>query len=460
MTISLVLPNALDAEMSQLTTLSVESGGVLLCRLVKDGADFRLLGREFVPVPEGAYVVRESDSLRVTSDGYVPALGKAETDGALPVWVHTHPTAGCSPRPSRYDDVVDGQLTDPFRLRSGSEFYGSLILNRADRGLGFTGFIESEGSRASIDRILTVGSRIRLMWSFDAEQPPVAAQFDRNVRAFGGDVQRVLSDLRVAIVGCGGTGSAVAEQLGRLGVRRFLLVDPESLSESNVTRVYGSGAFDVGVPKTDVAKANIQRVAPDAMVECVNAMVTNETVARRLSGVDVVFGCTDDNAGRLVLSRVATFLLIPVIDSGVLLTSDDDGELNGIFGRVTVLTPGSACLVCRGRVDLARAGTEMLNPDERERRVDEGYAPALGGAEPAVVAYTTAVAAAAVAELLERLVGYGGDAIVPNEILLRIHDRESSGNHQSPTEGHYCDLAAGKIGRGITEPFLEQTWQS
>jgi hypothetical protein len=74
-----------------------------------------------------------------------------------------------------------------------------------------------------------------------------------------------------------------------------------------------------------------------------------------------------------------------------------------------------------------------------------------------VVAYTTMVAAAAVNELLERLVGYGVEP-APNEVLLRIHDREMSTNIGVPSDGHYCDVAAGKVGRGITIPFLEQTW--
>ena len=157
------------------------------------------------------------------------------------------------------------------------------------------------------------------------------------------------------------------------------------------------------------------------------------------------------------MSRAATYLLVPVIDCGVLLTSGADGVLSGIDGRVTVLTPGQACLVCRGRIDLARAAAELLTPEERIRRVDEGYAPALGQVEPAVVAFTPAVASAAVGELLERLIGYG-PAERPSEVLLRLHDREVSTNSASPRPNHYCDSAKRKLGLGRAEPFLEQSW--
>ena len=161
-----------------------------------------------------------------------------------------------------------------------------------------------------------------------------------------------------------------------------------------------------------------------------------------------------------MLWRLASYFLTPVIDCGVLLlSSEPSGLLEGINGRVAILTPGSACLICRGRVDQARAATELLTPEERTRRLDEGYAAALPGTEPAVVTFTTVVAAAAVTELLERLTGFGPEP-VPSELILRLHDREVSANRQAPRVGHYCDPAAGKLGTGHAEPFLEQMWNA
>ena len=279
------------------------------------------------------------------------------------------------------------------------------------------------------------------------------------MRAFGGPVQTALGQLTVAIVGCGGTGSAVAEQLVRLGVRRFILADPDKLSASNVTRVYGSSPDRVGDAKVDVVGDLITAIAPDAQTVRERSMATVQATARRLAGADVVFGCTDDNAGRMVLSRLASFMLTPVIDCGVLLSSGPSGLLEGINARVTVLAPGAACLVCRGRIDHARAASELLSPEERVRRLDEGYAAALPGIEPAVVTFTTAAAAAAVTELLERLTGFGPRP-VPSELLLRLHDREMSANLQAPRPGHYCDPAAGKLGTGHAEPFLGQMWSA
>lgn len=459
MTITAVFPQQIADEIDAVARLPVETAGVLLASIVSnDGGDVRLLARKMRWVPEASYLRRGGDHLSIASQGYVPFLGEAETIGAVAIWVHTHPGMESPPRPSEHDWKVDDEIADLFRLRSGSPYYATLIFSPRPQGFAFSGYIQPEGgARAPIDRLWQVGDRLRLTRSFLLPAQEIHANFDRNVRALGGAVQQTLSDLRVGVVGCGGTGSAVAEQLVRLGVRNLVLFDPDELSASNVTRVYGSTAADVGKPKNDTLAAHLKRIAPDTQCDLVNSMITMAPTARQLCTCDIVFGCTDDNAGRLVLSRFSTYLLTPVIDSGVLVTSDPNGTLRGIDGRVTTLVPGQACLVCRGRIDLARAGAELLTPDERRRREDEGYAPALGRTEPAVVTFTTLVAATAVSELLERLIGYGPEPR-PSEVLLRCHDREISTNVDTPRPRHYCDLSSGKLGIGITDPFLEQTW--
>lgn len=459
MTVTVVLTEPVEAALRGMLDEEQETAAVLLTHVVEgDDGSRRLLACDVEPVPGDAYVVRTHRQLVITSGGYVPALGRAEREGFTPLWLHTHPGDGASPQPSDLDEVVDDDLAEVFRIRSGSEIFGSLVLASERSRLRFTGRLVEGDKTVSVDQLLCVGSRIALTRSDGAVGPPLDLAFDRNVRAFGDEIQRVLGAIRVGIVGCGGTGSAIAEQLVRLGVRHMTLIDPDRLSASNVTRVYGSTPPAVGCPKVDVLADHLRAIAPDAELTAIASSVLVEDVARRLATVDLIFGCTDDNAGRLVLSRISTYLLVPVIDCGVLL-SDHAGQLQGIYGRVTVLHPGAACLVCRDRIDLQRAAAEALDPEERLRRTDEGYAPALPGVEPAVIAYTTLVAAYAVGELLERLIGYG-PLPRPTEVVVRIHDREVSTNEQAPREHHYCHPASGKLGRGVTAPFLEQTWAS
>jgi len=308
MIVSVVIPDVMVEEIESIARASTETAGVMLVGVAEaPNGDVRLLGRCMRWVEEDAYSRREWNGLGIRPEGYVRALAEAETRGATCLWIHTHPGRDASPRPSGHDRIVDQQIADLFRLRAGSSYYGALIFSPREHGIAFTGHIQKEGrERDRIERLWQVGDRWRLVQAFDSPCPQLSAIFDRNVRAFGAAIQQTLGDLTIGIVGCGGTGSAVAEQLVRLGVRHLILVDPDQISETNVTRVYGSMASDVGNPKVQVLEQHLKRIAPALRCEMIQSMVTLRTTARRLAGCDVIFGCTDDNAGRLVLSRMAT----------------------------------------------------------------------------------------------------------------------------------------------------------
>lgn len=458
-TVTLVVPDPITTTIKQMLRVKVETGAVLAARIVRtERGAVRLLATGIWEVPQDAYVRQESDELIVASHGFIPPLAEIEAVGGMAIWLHTHPSDGASPRPSDRDVEVDRRLCDVFRLRTGAPFYGALIVSTKGDDLRFTGHIEDGQARTPIDRLWLVGPELRLRWH-DARprRPGLGTEYDRQIRAFGAHIQEVVAQLSIAIVGCGGTGSAVAEQLVRMGARRLDLYDPDDVSSSNLTRLYGSRPPDVGRAKTAVVAEHLRAVAPETKIRTHASAITTESVARHLMDADVIFGCTDDNAGRLVLSRFSTYFLTPVFDLGVLLTSDARGTIDGIHGRITVLHPGAACLVCRGRVDLQRAAIELRSAEEQASLAAEGYAPALAGIEPAVVSFTSWVASVAVSELLERLIHYGPRPS-PNEILIRAHDREMSTNRVGPTPGHYCSLEAAKYGIGATSPFLGQTW--
>ena len=458
---TLVLPPAVSNEIEWAARQPLETAGVLLVRLVTtDQGNIRLLGHAIRWVTDDAYLDRQEDRLSIASHGYMPALAEADRTRSICLWVHTHPGENARPTPSKADLQVDKDIADLFRLRSDTAYYGTVIFSPRPHDIAFSGTLQHEGQPSIIiDRLWRVTDDWRLLRAVDSALPEISPVFDRNIRAFGGSIQLTLGDLRIAIVGCGGTGSALAEQLVRLGVRHLALVDADNLSKTNVTRVYGSTPDDEGELKVNVLRDHLKAIAPDLQVRTVTSMLTLEPTARVLPDHDLVFGCTDDNAGRLVLSRFSTYFLTPVIDVGVLLSSDATDTLVGIDGRITIMTPEAACLICRDRIDLRRAAAELMTPEERQKLADEGYAPALGGIEPAVVAFTTAVAAAAVNELLERLIGYGPKPR-PTETLLRLHEREISTNVALPRERHYCDPHAGKLGLGMTTPFLEQAWSA
>jgi molybdopterin/thiamine biosynthesis adenylyltransferase len=275
--------------------------------------------------------------------------------------------------------------------------------------------------------------------------------FDRQVRAFGPEGQRLLRALTIGVVGAGGTGSPTVEQLARLGVGRILSIDDDRVDRRNLTRIHQSAESDIGRLKVEVARDSAEAFGTGTIVEAIPEKAISADVIRRLAGCDLIFGCTDDHAGRLVLSKLAYHYLVPVIDLGVQVDVGD-GNVRGVHGRVTFAGPGYPCLECRGQVDLRLAAAEQMNPDERARQAEEGYVPGIGEAAPALVPYTTATSSTAVTEMTARLFGFGEEP-PPGQLLLGLHDRSVRTAGRPARAGHYCTDPT-QWGKGDTTPPL------
>ena len=452
----LVLTVEHAAELDAMAHAQLEQAAVLLCGLAENGGEVRLLGRELHPVPAEFMHVQTETELVIDSPGYVRALSRAAELGAVPVFVHTHPPG--RPAPSGHDARVDRQLRPVFTLRSEQPRYASLVLSGGDGSpVAFTGRYYNGRRWRSIARMWIVGDRLRTVWAADAPNAaPPAELFDRQVRAFGPAIQHLLGELTVGVVGAGGTGSPTAELLARLGVGRLVLVDDDVIDDKNVTRIHESRLRDVGSPKVETLKRRLGSTGTGTRIEAVKGRITDRAVARALRQCDVVFGCTDDQGGRGVLSRFAYWYLTPVMDMGFLIDADADAtSIRGLDGRVTTMLPGTACLFCRGRIDSAMITAEAMTIEERRQRAGEGYAPALADPAPAVVPYTTMVASIAVSELLERLVGY--DQPPPSEVMVLLHQRTMRRNRRDPHPAHFCG-ARENWGRGDQEPWLGRMW--
>jgi hypothetical protein len=173
---------------------------------------------------------------------------------------------------------------------------------------------------------------------------------------------------------------------------------------------------------------------------------------------DIVFGCTDNERPRGILTKLALYYLIPVFDLGVKIDAPSR-VIEGIHGRLTILWPGEACLFCRGRISAEMISLESKSPDEQASLAEEGYAPHLATRDPAVVTFTTIVAAKAVTELLHRLTGFMGDQS-PYEFRMLFHEDVVRGaGHHPPSTNCFCANTE-MWGRGDRRDFLDLTWST
>lgn len=206
----------------------------------------------------------------------------------------------------------------------------------------------------------------------------------------------MVRSLRIGIVGLGGTGSVVAQQLAHLGVPDLLLVDPDVVEPSNLNRLVGAAIGDVGLPKADVAAREERITNPACRVEPLRGDVVDDDVARRLLSCDFVFSCTDTHASRMVVSQLAYQYLVLAIDMGVSITVAD-GRVTHVTGRVQMLAPGLECLVCTGALNYETIRREMLTPAQRAA---DPYVQGVHEPQPAVISLNSTMASLAVTMLL------------------------------------------------------------
>ncbi|HEY2445031.1 MAG TPA: ThiF family adenylyltransferase, partial [Rhizomicrobium sp.] len=205
----------------------------------------RLLVRAADFPSDDDYVRRAPDGAELSS-AYIARVSKHAKQGhSSIVFVHSHP--GLTPPSfSRVDDEGEHRLAEFLRVRCPNVTHASLVISGggvAARKLGTSERI----------RVVTVGIEFRVRSTTIGNDDGTLEVFDRQVRAFGREGQSRITALRIGIVGLGGVGSLVSQMLVHLGIRKFLLIDPDVVEESNLNRVVNASGTSVGQSKVDVA---------------------------------------------------------------------------------------------------------------------------------------------------------------------------------------------------------------
>jgi hypothetical protein len=233
-----------------------------------------------------------------------------------------------------------------------------------------------------------------------------ADRFDRQVRFFGRDGQAKLRAARVAVVGVGGLGTHVVQQLALLGVGELALIDSEELAESNRNRYVGARHDDSipGTQKVLIGERLTKEIDSTTQVVKIPGSLVRDQAFAAVIGADYAFGCLDSEGARLVLNELCAAYARPYFD----LASDIvPGEPLTYGGRVCVAWDGNGCLVCYGLLDVAEAQAELAGPEGRRAReaLYGVQASALDRAGPSVVSINGVVASLAVTEFVVAVTG-------------------------------------------------------
>lgn len=230
-------------------------------------------------------------------------------------------------------------------------------------------------------------------------------RYSRNEALFGVQGQAKIAGAKVTIIGLGGLGSHVAQQLAYLGVQSFALVDFDVVTDSSLNRLVGAVDADVEakIKKIAVADRMIRQVNPRASVEVLDGRIPGPDAERLVAWADVVFGCVDRDLHRLELTETCSNHRKPYFD----VASDTGGGEEPWYGGRVVFCHGNGCLVCWGLLDQEQMALDRMTEAEREadRRIYGVDRGALHQAGPAVVSVNGAVASLAVTEFMVHVTG-------------------------------------------------------
>jgi molybdopterin/thiamine biosynthesis adenylyltransferase len=433
--ITLVIPEELQLRMHALfDSAPLESAGVLLCRQARGLHDCKLLAEEFLPYEEADYTKRTSARLTIDPLAVNERIQRAKRDELSVVQVHTHP--GCDHADfSSVDTAGEDELMPVVLKRLRGRIHGTLVLGRSSSSARFYG----ESQPAMYGRIISVGRTLRRL---DKLSVGTDERFARSYLALGKQGQAALQDMKIAIVGLGGLGSHVAEQLSYLGVRRVVLIDPDRIEVTNLNRVVGTVPSDVGRDKVDVAATRYISVFPSATVDAVAGSIIDESVARAVVDCDLAFCCTDGHGSRAILSWLAYQYLVPIIDVGVQIDVAEEA-VSAIAGRVQLVGPSMPCLHCCELLNSDRVREDFMSDEERARDV---YVTGVTIAQPAVVTLNAVAASLATTMLL------GVTTPLPIAARMQIFNAMSgqvrAAEATSKAGCPFCSTSATALGRG------------
>jgi molybdopterin/thiamine biosynthesis adenylyltransferase len=376
-----------------------EHGAILRAGLVRSGSSLRLLIQDVHPAELGTDYIAGKYGYRALTPTFIHReILQCRDAGLAYLAVHNH---GSDRRVAFSKvDLESHERGYPALLDIGRGIpVGALVYGR--RSVAADIWLP-DGSRRTLGTYRVIGRDVTRLYSQPSRGRKSDSEHDRQVRMFGASGQDILQASKIAVVGLGGVGSLVVEYLARLGVGNLVLIDPDEIESSNLSRVVGATRVDVetGQLKTNIAVRHAREMANNATLQPVTGDVSRQSVAQVLRDCDFIFLAADSMRARLVVNALAHQYLIPVIQMGAKIRQGDCGNLEDAMCVVRHVRPGTGCLWCNGLIDPTQLAVEAKSDSERKEQAYGVQEP-----NPSVITLNAVAAAHAVNDFLFDFLG-------------------------------------------------------
>lgn len=172
-------------------------------------------------------------------------------------------------------------------------------------------------------------------------KPELQERYSRQVlfTGIGPEGQERLLNSRVAVVGCGATGSAMASLLARAGVGTLRIIDRDYVEPSNLQRqnLFDERDAQESIPKAIAAARKISAFNSQIVVEPHANDLTPENIGELLAGTQLILDGTDNFETRYLINDYSVKHSLPWIYSAA---------VGSLAASMNILPGETACLAC------------------------------------------------------------------------------------------------------------------
>ena len=451
-----------------------EHGAVVLAGLADGRYGPRLLARDVLLAIDGRDYLPGKKGYRALDPMFIAgAARRARDEGWAYLAVHCH--GGSDRVQFSAIDLSSHERGYPALLQITGHPVGGLVVapNAVAGDLWFP-----DGTRKALTTATVIGRNIRTFTPGPDHENPnagLAEMFDRQARLFGRDGQRRLAKMRVGVVGLGGAGSMAVEMLARLGVGELVLIDPDRIELSNLSRIAGSRysdaiprrrgvrsllgrKLDATLPllKVEIAERLVRSIGLGTRAVGLATNVVEPAAAAALTRCDWIVLAADSQQARHLTNVIAHAYYIPVVQVGVKIPVDaNTGDVGEIFTAARRILPTSGCFWCNGLIDPTSLQLEALGAEgERARAYVGSDAPA-----PSVVTLNGIAVSMALTEMLLSVTGLLEDPpnVETTTTYARFLPRVGRLHQDEPRRDEDCLYCGNTIeslrGRGDSAPL-------
>jgi molybdopterin-synthase adenylyltransferase len=420
-----------------------ETIGFLLCQQHRVSDDrIRYIPKTWIVPADDCYEYRSNSGLILSQKFHEYLLKESIRPGLDIVHIHTH-SGNNTPDFSSIDDRYESEYA-----RFIAEYFPSqphLISGVLDENLLSGRFRRWNRQGSQIENVRLCHQLFDL-GSAKLSTEKLSPIFARQ-QIFGTDNQQLLGKIKVAAIGCGGIGAIVVELLSRLGVKNWVLVDPDRLETVNLNRMPGATQemVDRGWYKVEYIKHAIDKIYSTtygtiADVQMLPNSIADGSVESAIAACDLIIAATDNHYSRQIAQELALKYLRPLVSLGTHIEVKTDGKPR-MYARVTVPPlGGNWCLMCGNIINLQQAALESAPAAIDLMAANAGY---LTGVDNPSVFWLNSLCASNGAGVIHGMVSGFVDVSTGIDWIFEFSDREwhkTNTTHFVTEDCYFCSL--------------------